>query len=69
METTSYKYDGLKRLAEENVSVGNTVVNAYTDGNGNYTTLIQKETRTVEVADCQSKIILFRKNLKLLFLT
>ena len=80
METTSYEYDGLKRLTEETVSVGNTTVDTYsyqyddygnrskmtatgtenyiteydyTDSNGNYTTLLQKETRTVEVADSE----------------
>ena len=73
IETTSYEYDGLKRLTEESVSNGTTMdtyayeyddygnrskmtatgteeyetVYDYTV-NGNYTALLQKETKTVE---------------------
>ena len=74
IETTSYEYDGLKRLTEESVSNGTTMdtyaydyddygnrskmtatgteeyttVYDYNDANGNYTALLQKETKTVE---------------------
>lgn len=78
IESTSYEYDGLKRLTEESVAVGDnttdtytyeyddygnrskmtasgtenyTIVYSYSDSNGNYTALLQKETKTVEAEE------------------
>ena len=78
IESTSYEYDGLKRLTEESVAVGSnttdtytyeyddygnrskmtasgtenyTTVYSYSDSNGNYTALLQKETKTVEAEE------------------
>ena len=74
IETTSYEYDGLKRLTEESVAIGNSTDTysyeyddygnrskmtaagsenyvteySYSDSNGNYTALLQKEVKTVE---------------------
>ena len=75
IETTSYEYDGLKRLTQETISKGGTVVDTYSyeyddygnrskmtasgtvdyttvydynDADGNYTTLLQKEIKTLE---------------------
>lgn len=75
METTSYEYDGLKRLTEESVKVGNKTSDtysyeyddygnrskmtatgsenyvteySYSNAQGNYTALLQKEVKTVE---------------------
>jgi len=78
IESTSYEYDGLKRLTEESVAVGSnttdtyayeyddygnrsrmtasgtenyTTVYSYSDSNGSYTALLQKETKTVEAEE------------------
>lgn len=78
IETTDYEYDGLKRLTEESVKVGNnttdtyayeyddygnrvqmtasgtedyTTVYSYSNSQGNYTALLQSETKTVEGED------------------
>ena len=74
IETTSYEYDGLKRLTEESVAIGNStdtyayeyddygnrlkmtvtgsenyvIEYSYSDAQGKYTALLQKETKTVE---------------------
>lgn len=74
IETTSYEYDGLKRLTEEAVTTGSSTDTyayeyddygnrskmtatgsesyvtdySYSDSNGNYTALLQKETKTVD---------------------